>query len=319
MFHSSTGSVAMRVLLATDGSKCSEEAAWLLSRLPHRDKLQLTILTVLSPPLTAFYSPTKQFMDDIVKEDRSYAEKSQAKLAEMFEGANVDVHCKIVEGDTHETIVDVAKQLEADLVVVGAKGHSQIDRILLGSTSDYVATHAHCSVLVVRPTGLREDLERSLKLTVAFDDSPASHAALDELLEFQWGPHTDITVVAVAGYTPVFNPDFGFNPEALQREAQKAVDVATKRLRSKVANVHEQVIEHDHIAEGLVQYTEQTHSDYLVIGDTGRSTIARALLGSVSRYVLRHAHCGVWITRHPGATASDSSTQVTSRNIPASS
>jgi len=81
----------MKVLLATDGSKCSEEAAWLLSRLPHRDPLQLTVLTVLSPPMTAFYSPTKQFMDEIVKQDRSYAEQRQQSVAEMFQGANAEV------------------------------------------------------------------------------------------------------------------------------------------------------------------------------------------------------------------------------------
>ncbi len=295
----------MKVLLASDGSQYSEEAAWVLSRLPHREKLEITILSVLSPPVTSFYSPTKEFMEEMVKEDRAYAEQRQRAVSEMFEGANAEVNCQIVEGDAQETIVDAAKQMKADLVVVGAKGHSQIDRVLLGSTSDYVATHAPCSVLVVRPTGLRDQRDRSLKVAVAFDDSPASHAALEELLTFQWGPHTQITVVAVAGYTPVFNPDFGFNPEALHREAQKAVRVGAKRLQSQVDQVQEIVIEHDHIAEGLVRYTEETHSDFLVIGDTGRSTLARAILGSVSRYVLRHASCGVWITRHSGAARSD--------------
>ena len=294
----------MRVLLATDGSKCSEEAAWFLSRLPHQDKLDVTILTVLSPPITSFYSPTKEFMDEMIQEDRIYAEQRQKTITEMFEGADANVECRIVEGDSRETIVDLANQLKSELVVLGAKGHSQIDRILLGSTSDYVATHAPCSVLVVRPTGLREELDRSLRVTVAFDDSPASHAALDELLQFRWGSQTEITVVGVAGFTPVFNPDFGFNPEALQRETQKAVDVAAKRLQGQVRQVNTQVIEYDHIAEGLVRYTEEEKSDLLVIGDTGRSALARAILGSVSRYALRHASCGVWITRHAGTAKS---------------
>ena len=309
----------MKVLLATDGSSCSEEAAWVLSRLPHRDKLQLTILTVLSPPVTAFYSPTKEFMEEMVKEDRAYAEQRQKTIAEMFEGANVDLECRVVEGNVQETIIDFANHLETDLVVIGAKGHSQIDRILLGSTSDFVATHAPCSVLVVRPTGLREERDRNLKVSVAFDDSPASHAALDELLQFHWGSHTEISVVAVAGYTPVFNPDFGFNPEALQREAEKAVDVAARRLLEKVDKVHEHVIEHDHIAEGLVRYAEEAGSDFLMIGDTGRSKLARAILGSVSRYVLRHAGCGVWITRHSGRTVSNPAATDASENMPATS
>ncbi|MGB0597049.1 MAG: universal stress protein [Rubripirellula sp.] len=290
----------MRVLLATDGSKCSEEAAWFLSRLPHQGQLDLTILTVLSPPVTSFYSPTKDLMTELIKEDRVYAEQRQRTIIEMFEGANANVECRIVEGDSRESIVDYAAQCKSDLVVLGAKGHSQIDRILLGSTSDYVATQAPCSVLVVRPTGLREQLDRSLRVTVAFDDSAASHAALDELMQFQWGSQTEITVVGVASFAPVFNPDFGFNPEALQQEAKKVVEVAAERLQGQVREVQTEVVEHDHIAEGLVRYTEKEKSDLLVIGDTGRSALARSILGSVSRYTLRHASCGVWISRHAG-------------------
>jgi nucleotide-binding universal stress UspA family protein len=288
----------MKVLLATDGSTCSEEAAGLLSRLPHHDPLELSILSVISPPMSAFHSPAKQFMDEIAANDRKFAESHQAKVRDMFSGANASIQNQILEGRAQEVIVDHAKKMDADLVVVGAKGHSQIDRILLGSTSDYVATHSHCSVLVVRPTGLRDDSNRTLKVVVAYDASGASQAALEELMEFDWGAHTDITVCAVAGYNPVFNPEYGYNPETLQHEAERALQLAKEQLKSKVQTVHDRVIQYDHVAEGLVRYTEDNHSDFIVIGDTGRSTLARALLGSVSRFVLRHAQCGVWITRN---------------------
>jgi nucleotide-binding universal stress UspA family protein len=271
----------------------------LLSRLPHQDELQLTILTVVAPPIAAFYSPTKQFMDQIVEDDRQFAQSRQAKIAEMFTGANAVVDCQITEGRAQERIVENAEKTEADMVMIGAKGHSQIDRILLGSTSDYVATHAPCSVLVVRPTGLPDEPDRTLRVTIAYDASGAAQAALEELLEFNWGAHTEITVVGVAGYSPVFNPEFGFNPEELQREAENALNLAKEQLEARVqTTVRSEVIDYEHVAEGLVRYTERTHSDFIVIGDTGRSTITRALLGSVSRYVLRHAKCGVWITRN---------------------
>jgi nucleotide-binding universal stress UspA family protein len=238
-------------------------------------------------------------MDQIIEDDRQFAQLRQAKIAEMFSGANATVDCQITEGRAQERIVEYAETTKADLVVIGAKGHSQIDRILLGSTSDYVATHAPCSVLVVRPTGLPDELDRTLKVTVAYDASDAAQAALQEVLEFNWGAHTEITVVGVAGYSPVFNPQFGFNPEELQRQAAGALQHAKEQIETQVqTNVRSEVIEYEHVAEGLVRYTEHTHSDFIVIGDTGRSTIARALLGSVSRYVLRHAKCGVWITRN---------------------
>jgi nucleotide-binding universal stress UspA family protein len=266
--------------------------------LPHRDKLELTVLTMVSAPIAAFYSPTEHFMEQIISDDRRFAEQQQAKVVEMFAGANAEVRCQIFEGRAQDGIVEHARQVGAELVVVGAKGHSPIDRILLGSTSDYVATHAACSVLVVRPTGLRDNPDRTLKVILAYDGSGASQAALEELLEFDWQAHTQITACTVAGYSPVFNPAYGFNPETLQQEAHNALQLAKEQLQAHVRSVRAEVVEYDHVAEGLVRYTEDEHSDLIVIGDTGRSTLARALLGSVSRYVLRHAQCGVWITRN---------------------
>ncbi|MGI9472795.1 MAG: universal stress protein, partial [Rubripirellula sp.] len=283
----------MKVLLAIDGSKCSEDAARLLSHLPHTEKLDVTILSVIAPPITAFYSPAKQVMEEFTEDDRRFAKKRQESTERLFSGANATVQTRIREGRPAETIVDCAEAWGADLIVLGAKGHSQINRILLGGTSDYVATHAHCSVLVVRPSADRDGDATDLKVAVAYDSSNASRASLQELLLFDWGAHTDITVVGVAGYSPVFNPEFGFNPETLKREAKNALQQARVQMKSKVANIHDEVIEYDHVAEGLVKYTEDNDTDLIVIGDTGRSTLARALLGSVSRHVLRHAKCGV--------------------------
>lgn len=288
----------MKVLLATDGSPHSEEAAWFLSRLPHREPLELSIVTVVSPPITAFYSPTREFIQQIAKDDREFAESQQIAARQCFEGANAEITCHILEGRPHEQIAALADELKVDLIVLGAKGHSKIDRILLGSTSDYVATHAHCSVLIIRPTQLRQQPSRPISVAIAYDASDAARAALDELLVFDWKTNTKFTLCTVAGYDPVFNPDFGYSPESLLQQAEESLGAAKTQLASRVESVEDRIIEHTHVSEGLVQFTEQQHSDLIVVGESGRSSIARALLGSVSRYILRHANCGVWIARN---------------------
>ena len=287
----------MRVLLATDGSKCSEEAAGILARLPHRDELELTIATAVAPPSAAFFSPTKEFMEQLADDDRKYAEAHQLKMRELFSGANASVNTVILEGPPQEAIIECAKTHDIELIVMGAKGHSQVDRILLGSTSDYVATHAHCSVLVVRPGESRES-HPMLRVAIAYDASVASQYSVEELLRFDWGANTELVVAGVAGYSPIFDPEYGFNPKSIRKEAEDALRQAVEHLQPKVHHVDSRLIEYDHVAEGLVRFTEDEEIDLLVIGDTGRSTLARALLGSVSRFVLRHAQCGVWVTRN---------------------
>lgn len=238
-------------------------------------------------------------MEQLAQEDRKYAEAHQAKTREIFSGANASVETVILEGVPQEAIVDYARTRDVELIVMGAKGHSQVDRILLGSTSDYVATHAPCSVLVVRPGDSPSDEHSGLRVAVAYDASAASQYAIEELLKFNWGANMEVAVVGVAGYSPVFDPEYGFNPRAIRKEAEDALQQASERLQPHVRHVASRLIEYDHVAEGLVRFTEDEDIDVIVIGDTGRSTLARALLGSVSRFVLRHASCGVWITRNP--------------------
>ena len=166
----------MKVLLASDGSKHSEEAAWLFSHLPHEHKLDITVLTVINISLGNESSVTlKDWAKEIGTRERNNAAASFKKIASMFEGANAQLHHVVREGFIGETIVEEAEKTGAELVVVGARGHSTVARILLGSTSDFVATHAPCSVFVVRPTGLRENPDRPLRVAVGFDDSGPSH------------------------------------------------------------------------------------------------------------------------------------------------
>lgn len=73
------------------------------------------------------------------------------------------IRSQIVEGHPGSTIVEQAGSLGAELVVLGAIGMNTLNRIMLGSVSDFVATHAPCSVLVVRP-GQTEAAHHELKL-----------------------------------------------------------------------------------------------------------------------------------------------------------
>jgi nucleotide-binding universal stress UspA family protein len=54
-------------------------------------------------------------------------------------------------GRPENALVEVARRDAADLVVVGHRGISGIQRLLLGSVGEHVTSHAPCSVLVVRP------------------------------------------------------------------------------------------------------------------------------------------------------------------------
>jgi len=58
------------------------------------------------------------------------------------------------------------------------------------------------------------------------------------------------------------------------------------------------------VGEGLINFVEENGSDLMVVGETPHNALGRIVLGSVSRFALRHAPCSVWISRDSSSLAS---------------
>lgn len=286
-----------KVLLASDGSPFAEEAAWFLSHLPHNQKLDLIVLTVLQIPYATQRSGTATEISDSLDNERDSATEAFHRIEKMFEGANTSLRHVIREGHRGQSIVDVANEEKVDLAVVGARGRSAVRRLLLGSTSDYVATHAECSVLVVRPTGLKEE-KRPIRVVVGYEESGAAQAALEEFDETHWGKQSDVRVVSVVSYVSAFLNEIVVDTGDAKEAAEEALRQAVQTVESSAPNAKAQLVDSDHVGEGLVEYAEEQECDLIVVGETPHSLLGRVVLGSVSRFVLRHAPCSVWITRN---------------------
>ncbi|TWT49610.1 hypothetical protein Pla22_48070 [Rubripirellula amarantea] len=285
-----------KVLLATDGSEPALQAARFVARLPHDGQLELIVVTAV------FVSGREKTLLDsdwiaaCLAQERKQADQAYKSVVEMFEGANVSLRQVVREGLPAETIVQVANEVRPDLVVIGATGHSAIARVLLGSTSDYIATHAPCSTLVVRPNQASTQ-NHPLQVTIGYDETGPAQAALEEFAEFRWGSSTKVDVVTVAT-TPALQALAGGKSEDDQRLTQHAVDDAAQQIREVAPNAIGRIVNGDHVGEGLVKFVESNRADLLIVGETPRTRLNRMLMGSMTRFVLRHAPCSVWITRN---------------------
>ena len=286
------------ILLAIDGSKPSMEAAGLLAHLPHHESLVLTVLSVVQRPFIHSSYATGELLEKAFERDKEFAEQSYAKVAEMFDGANATLRHIVREGPVGESIVDVAEEHQSDLVVVGAKGHSQIARLLLGSVSDHVATHAPCSTLVVRPTGLRES-GKPIRVCLAFESSGSAIAALEEIAEVPWKTGAEFHLLTVETYLSDFiGQRIADEGKEISSYYEAGLLQAKERLADVAPGTKTHLVKGDHVGEGIVTFAEENEVDLLIVGETPRSAVNRFLLGSTSRYVLRHAPCSVWVTRN---------------------
>jgi nucleotide-binding universal stress UspA family protein len=283
-----------RILLATDGSSHAEAATRFLAILAQQNELEVVVVTVVQ-------RAPSYVTEQAIQREVAAAREAYAKVEKMLAGSCASLRHELREGHPGEMIVEVAKDCDAELVLVGARGRSRISCLLLGCTSDYVATHAKCSVLVVREER-PIDTESRLRIAIGCDDSPFAKAALREMSEIIWRDGDEIHVVAILcclygffGEIPL-DSEVAAGSDSTER-LQNTLTDSVSELREVTSTVKAHLIEHEHIGNGLVNFAKNSGCDLVVVGEKPQSTLARALLGSVSRFVLRHAPCSVWIVR----------------------
>jgi nucleotide-binding universal stress UspA family protein len=136
-----------KILVAIDGSPASSHALAVAIGLAGLTGGELVALAV-EGPLPA-YAATVGEVEEVRREKDAFFESLAAQARAEAAAAGVGLEVELRAGHASELIVRVASELEADLIVVGHKGHFLRDH-LLGSTADRVAEHAACPVMIVR-------------------------------------------------------------------------------------------------------------------------------------------------------------------------
>lgn len=155
----------MRILLATDGSPCSQAAVDEVASRPWPVGSEFRIVSAFQIPL----SPTPEawaiqpaYYDEMERAVREEAQKvvavASARLKKTL-GESVNVTGQVLAGSAQAVILEEAERWQADLIVVGSHGYGTWHRLVLGSVSQAVVLHAKCSVEVVRRGNERKDVK----------------------------------------------------------------------------------------------------------------------------------------------------------------
>ena len=160
----SSKSMFTRLLVAVDGSENSARASQAALELAEKLKADLIVLHAIIPP--ALYYHTETSMEGPVIEPPTHEKEIDLYLEYARRVARGIVDKTVSEakkrsitvkadtpdatGSVVETIVNQAVKENADLIVVGTRGLGGFKKLLLGSVSNGVVSHAHCPVLVIR-------------------------------------------------------------------------------------------------------------------------------------------------------------------------
>jgi nucleotide-binding universal stress UspA family protein len=137
-----------RILVAIDGSEPSLKAARMAADIAMRFGAKLSLVNVVAKLLLPpdVYGLT---IAEVEKEHRAYAERLLEKAVAALEEPGVEVSTAVLVGSPAEAIAEEAAAVDADLVVVGSRGHGAVTRMFLGSTSDRLVHISARPVLVV--------------------------------------------------------------------------------------------------------------------------------------------------------------------------
>jgi len=146
----------MKILLGVDGSPYSEAAIDEVAQRPWPKGSEIRIVTAYEFPIAAtpeVWALPPDYYEQLDQAVRARAESIvEAAVAKLTRAtsAEVAVEGKTIAGSAKRVIADEAQSWKADLIVVGSHGYPAWERLLLGSVSQAVVSHAKCSVEVVR-------------------------------------------------------------------------------------------------------------------------------------------------------------------------
>jgi nucleotide-binding universal stress UspA family protein len=137
------------ILVGHDGSECAQQAVQWAAGLARRAGLDLRVLRAWS--LTSAPRPATQqpgYVPPLVDFEQAVLEELQRHVAQAGLDPSLTVTCHVVHRPAARGLIEAA--VNAQLVVVGARGRGGFRGLLLGSVSDQVVHHAPCPVTVVR-------------------------------------------------------------------------------------------------------------------------------------------------------------------------
>jgi nucleotide-binding universal stress UspA family protein len=129
----------MTILLATDGKPHSEKAVRYAFDYAALRKESLYVVLAVSPK-------SEDEKDKVIKQGMTALDD----LVKRGASENVKVTTMLEAGNPYEAVLNAADQVKADAIVVGTSGKAAIDRVLIGSVSEYIVRNSKCTVIVVK-------------------------------------------------------------------------------------------------------------------------------------------------------------------------
>ena len=292
-----------KIVLCVDGSEQALNAARVAAHIAREHNAVVELVHVLDPILAT--GASSMVAEAAISGELAFQEAEEGQKAimacagEALEAAGVTYHSYRECGHPVQRIHHVARETQADLIVIGSRGLSAWPALLLGSVSEGVVRHAPCAVLVVRGEYGGTGNSPIARVVIATDGSDCSKQALYKGMDLASTLHAETIVLNVfqemSRYAEV--PLEDMDPEVYAPRVAERVQQQAEAVAKQLGTQYRFQQESGHPVQAIVNFAQREGAELIVVGSRGLGGFQRLLLGSVSTGILHHAHCSVMVVR----------------------
>lgn len=301
----------LHILFATDFSRWAAGAEAYACCLASVWRADLTAMTVLEFPsgLNPDYPVNRMYLTELMKTATGQLADLKARAA----ARGISIHTRTATGIPSEELLAAAKAEDSDLIVVGTKGKTGLEHVLVGSTAERVIRTAPCPVLAVRTERSEGEAGGSDpcrgvsldRILVPIDFSDCSLDALEYAVQVARRSGASIRLLHVL--EPVsYGLDFSLLHVAKRDKMREVIRERLSDLAKALveAQVRTDVELHGGLPpDSILERAKTLQADLIVMGTHGRRGLSHTISGSVAEAVLRKSSCPVLTVRSPKFSA----------------
>lgn len=274
------------ILVPYDFSTEANYALNFAADLAKKTKNKLELLHVIELPTPTSFSSYGEagtmsnetaniFMIELIDKRK----KQMKDLEEEFEDAGFTFETKMVFGNPFAGISKEIVEIDADLVVMGSKGSSGLEEVLIGSNTEKVVRNASCPVITIKSAIAPSDIHK-IVFASDFNEVPANVVARLK---------TSIEIIDGELHLVKINTPSMFEHSRTSMEKMEAF-IKSFDLKPSSMKIYNAPSEE----EGIVDYAEDIQADMIAMATTGRTGFLHLLTGSIAEDVVNSAKRPVW-------------------------
>jgi nucleotide-binding universal stress UspA family protein len=277
-----------KILWATDFSDEAQEALFYTVAFAKTFKAKIVALHIVPDFSPVLYDTASVIRGELARRVDDMKKEADNRLQTIKKAQGIPFKIIVKEGNASKKIIETAGEEKVDLIVIGRRGMSAIEKLFIGSVANHVLRNSPVPILVTKKKTGKPQFK---KILVPTDFSEQEEVERDFAWKLAKGFGSDLTLLHILELH-----DFEFSPQVLDELFTSLLKRLKKRKKREKADikVEEEVYRAINSSIGIVDYSETHKFDLIVISTCVQSKLERFFLGSTTEKVISYTYVPIF-------------------------